>query len=215
MNHVMRIVLVALTFAALGACSGDDDSAEAPVTTAAETSSASVTSDEARTTEATKTSAETTVVTTTSLAPTTTTAAPTTTAVPTTTAAPTTAAPSFTPQESYFLIASTFNAKREESRQFLDSNGYLIPSRAFEYCTLMAPAYETFASEFSKVQWPAAAQDEAASQAASSAADAGVLYRCAGASNIDEAYTIFADHDWTTTASNASAMRLALGLPLG
>ena len=62
--------------------------------------------------------------------------------------------------------------------------------------------------------WPADVQDEADALSAASAAEAGVLYQCSRAGSDDEAAGIFAGHDFNMAGNAASAMRLALGLPI-
>jgi hypothetical protein len=78
----------------------------------------------------------------------------------------------------------------------------------------MAPVNEKFANDIKAATWPPDAQDEADALSAAAAGDAGVLYSCAKATTDSGAQATLAGHNFQTAADAASAMRLALGLPI-
>jgi hypothetical protein len=79
-------------------------------------------------------------------------------------------------------------------------------------CAVLAPAVETFANSIRDGDWPESVQDEADALAKVEAAEAGVYYQCANATTTDNALAAWnAD---SNTGAEASAMRLALGMPI-
>ncbi len=115
-------------------------------------------------------------------------------------------------QQLYFFISTAYNQTLDQA----EANGWLVngavPTKhAIEYCQLMAPAEEAFASAVAAGPWPESAQDEAAALAQASAAAAGQAYACAAASTGSAA---LAHLTGTSVDDAASAMRLALGLPI-
>lgn len=134
-----------------------------------------------------------------------------TTSTTTTTVAPTTTVdPVADGQTRYFAISSTYNAVWEEAHAQFGDN--ISASEARPYCALLAPAEEDFARAIQAGPWPEDAQDEAATLAQASAAEAGNLYVCANAASGTAALTAMGNGSAASDAS--SAMRLALGLPI-
>jgi hypothetical protein len=147
--------------------------------------------------------ATTAVVAPTTAAPTTT-EATTTTLAPTTTVAPTTTTtidPMELARTNYFVIASESNAV---------STGLGPAAQSRSYCQTLAPVVEKFAKDLRATKWPADVQKEIDALVAVSAAEAGDLYSCANAKSDYDAGLV----PIRGVSAEASAVRLALGLPI-
>jgi hypothetical protein len=148
-----------------------------------------------------------------------TTAAPTTTLPQTTTTPPTTEPPTTTTTVDPMAVAPLqYTALAYENNTALAAINAKYANTLSERnlratCAETAPVVEAFANGVASTAWPEPVQDEAAALAKDAAAGAGDLYDCANARTAADAipaWNRYADRG----GDAASAMRLALGLPI-
>lgn len=83
-----------------------------------------------------------------------------------------------------------------------------------DFCVAVAPAIERFAAAVAAYKWPENAQDEADALVKRQALEAQIMYRCKDADSSSEIRAISKDLDALGEYGEASALRLALGLPI-
>jgi hypothetical protein len=113
-------------------------------------------------------------------------------------------------QQAYFYISGTYNtALGDLTKKYGDP---VSPKNLKALCADIAPVSEQFANEINKYAWPASVKDAAANLAKAEAANAGHYYECANAKTTSDALAAW--NLATAGSAEASAMRLALGLPI-
>lgn len=178
---------------ALAACSGGSQSAEPTTTQAPTTTAAPIT---------------TTVVPPTTMPPTT---MPPTTEAPTT---PTTIDPMETARLAYAGLTGELNPALAAANE---KYGTPTTKTVRAECAELAPIVERFANAIRDGDWPQSVKDEADTLSKSEAADTGHLYACANAATGSAAipdWNAYIDNATGPGSAAASAMRLALGLPI-
>lgn len=210
-------VLVAGLIAIVGCSGGDEKSASdtsattaAPSTTGATTTSVAATTSVATTIEVTTTTgAPSTVAETTTSTTSTTSTTTSTTLAPTTTLDPMELA-----RQQYYVISGESNNAKTFVENAYPNLGY---RQAPAYCAAMAPIDEKFANDLKAAVWPEEVQDEIDALAAVDAEIAGIYYQCAGApgtQSAQEANFAALEDAGNRAGGAASALRLALGLPI-
>lgn len=152
-----------------------------------------------------------------STAPAATTAAPTTTIPPTTTTVAettTTLDPMEAARLEYFGASSDFNTRTAEIWSRYEDGGGVSEGEAQAYCAEMAPIEEQWAQQIAGYAWPETVRDEADALAKAAAGMAGTFYDCADETG-RAAYEVLAAMPLDASSAEASAIRLALGLPIG
>jgi hypothetical protein len=150
------------------------------------------------------------------------TAAP-TTAAPTTTEPPTTVPPTTTtapppadPMETGRTIYAGITASYNPALSAIQAK-YSNPPKASQVkaeCAELAPLNEDFAKQVQSWTWPASVQPAATALANQAAAVAGYFYQCANATTTADATAGWNAANAADTSDKASAMRLALGMPI-
>jgi hypothetical protein len=189
-----RLALIALPILGLAACGGATKAAT-PAATVAPVTAAPTTAPPVVTTVAPTTVAPTTTV-------------PPTTVAPTTT---TTIDPMETARLAYAGLTSGTNPVIDELYKTYKASRHTLAD-VQTLCAVLAPVEESFANSIRDGNWPSSVQAEADALAKADAALTFNLYRCANATTLANAVAAWNTPD--NVADAASAMRLALGMPI-